>query len=86
MKSRKLTPKQREVFDLLNKTGGGLLRQHIKPTGLVCWRLLDAEARPILNVSESIVWNLVDKDVLQKDGQNYILKATIGNDNVIHAK
>src|SRR5882672_9786833 len=42
MKGPKLTPKEREIFDLLKMTPGGILRQHINPSNIVCYRLLDS--------------------------------------------
>lgn len=76
MKAQKLTPKEKEIFEVLTSIPGGVLFKHIKPTGLVCYRVLDAKRNPIMNVRQGIVDNLVDKDVLEKNGFDFILKAS----------
>lgn len=76
MKAQKLTPAEKELFDSLHQTPGGFLRKHVKPTGTVCYRLLDANVSPIKNYRQGLVDKLVDKDVLQMKGFDYILKAT----------
>lgn len=76
MKATKLTPKQREIFERLKATPGGVLRQHIKQSNTVCFRLLDAKINPIANFSYSMVRKLIDKDVLELKGHDYALKAT----------
>lgn len=76
MKAIKLTPKQREIFELLKATPGGVIRQHIKMSNTVCFRLLDANRNPITNIRFGIVKDLEDKNVLEVDGHDYVLKAT----------
>lgn len=76
MKAIKLTPKQREIFDLLKKTEGGKLRQHVKKSNTVCYRLLDSAMNPISNIRQGIILDLVDKNLLERDGHDYVLKAT----------
>jgi hypothetical protein len=78
MKSVKLTPKQKELFDLLNSTPEGVLYKHVKPTGLVCYRLLDSKRNPVGNFRQGLVEDLIDKDVLEKKSgtYEYALKAT----------
>lgn len=76
MKAIKLTPKQREIFELLKKTEGGKLRQHVKQSNTVCFRLLDKAMNPIANIRQGIILDLVDKNVLEKDGHDFVLKAT----------
>lgn len=76
MKALKLTPKERELFEHLKQTPGGYLRQHIKPTNSICFRLLDGNHNPLYNYRYGLVIQLVDKNVLEVDGHNYVLKAT----------
>lgn len=76
MKALKLTPKQREIFELLKKTEGGVLRQHVKMTNTLCYRLLDKDRNPVYNIRQGIVRDLIDKDVLELQGIDYVLKAT----------
>jgi len=76
MKAIKLTPKERELFEELKSTPGGVLRQHIKPSNTVCFRLLDEKFNPVKNYRYGIVHQLIDKNVLQLQGHDYILKAT----------
>lgn len=76
MKAVKLTPKERELFEELKSTQGGILRQHIKPSNTVCFRLLDGARNPIKNYRYGIVKQLEDKNVLELNGHDYVLKAT----------
>lgn len=76
MKAIKLTPKEREIFELLKQTEGGILRQHVKPSNTICFRLLDAKRNPIVNIRQGIVLNLKDKNVLDVAGHDFVLKAT----------
>lgn len=76
MKGPKLTPKQREIFEILKRTEGGVLRQHVNPSNIVCFRLLDAAKNPVCNYQYRVIRQLIDKDVLQISGIDYILKAT----------
>lgn len=76
MKALKLTPKQKEVFDLLEKTPGGVVFKHVKPSGTLCYRLLDAKRNPILNIRMGIIEDLIQKGVLVADGMEYKLSAT----------
>jgi hypothetical protein len=78
MKAIKLTPKQRELFEKLKSVDGGRLRQHIRPSNAVCYRLLDNEFRPLANYRYGIVQELLQKDVLEINGHDYVLKATSG--------
>lgn len=77
MKAIKLTPKEKELFDSLQQFEGGCLRQHIKSTNTVCFRLLDKEFRPIKNFRYGLVHQLEEKGIIElnKD-HNYVLKAT----------
>lgn len=81
MKAIKLTPKQRELFDELKRFPGGCLRQHIKGTNTVCYRLLDAARNPISNWRYGIVHDLADKDIIEinKTTGDYTLKADADN-------
>jgi hypothetical protein len=79
MKAIKLTPKERELFEELKSHEGGVLRQHIKPSNAVCFRLLDKEFNPVKNYRYGIVHQLIDKNVLELVGHDYTLKATSGN-------
>ena len=79
MKAQKLTPKQKEIFDLLSSLPNAVLYRHVKPTGVICYRLLDEKRNPLLNVRMSFVEQLIEKDVLEKSGHEYILKATTDN-------
>jgi hypothetical protein len=76
MKALKLTPRQKEVFDTLTRIPGGVLYKHVKPTGLICYRLLDDKKNPVMNIRSGLVDELLDKEVLDRDGNNYVLKAT----------
>jgi hypothetical protein len=76
MKAQKLTPKEKEVFDMLTSLPGGVLYKHVRPTGTVCYRVLDGKRNPVINVRQGIVDNLIDNDVLEKNGFEYVLKAT----------
>lgn len=76
MKAIKLTPKQREVFELLKKTEGGVIRQHVKMSKTLCFRLLDKDRHPIANIGYGIVMTLRDKNVLDINGHDFVLKAT----------
>ncbi len=76
MNATKLTPKQRELFEKLKATPGGVLRKHVKPTNIVCYRLLDKDMRPLSNYTMSLVDKLIDKDILYLNGFDYQLKAT----------
>jgi len=55
MKSIKLTPKEKEIFEALAGSPGGHLYKHVKPTGLVCYRLLDKDRNPLHNFRENAV-------------------------------
>jgi len=66
MKSIKLTPKEKELFELLKQTTGGVLRQHVKPTNTVCFRILDEKKNPLLNVRQSTVYGLLNKNILMR--------------------
>ncbi len=76
MKAIKLTPKERELFEILKETPGGILRQHIKGTNTVCFRLLDAKVNPVQNFRYGLVMNLRDKDIIELQGHDFVLKAT----------
>lgn len=76
MESLKLTKKEKEIFDALTSYEGSYLYKHVKPTGLVCYRLLDKERNPIANFQEAKVQNLIDKDVLKIDDCGVVTKAT----------
>lgn len=76
MQAIKLTPKERELFEQLKSLPGGKLRQHVKPSNTICFRLLDKDFNPVSNYRYGIVHNLVDKNILQLDGHDYVLKAT----------
>ena len=77
MKAIKLTEKERELFYLLTRHAGGVLRQHIKPTNTVCFRVLDGARNPLKNVRYGLVYQLKDKNILdvQPNG-DFTLKAT----------
>lgn len=79
MEAIKLTPKERELFESLKSYPGGVLRQHIKPSNTICFRLLDAQRNPVANFRFGLVHQLVDKNVLEIDGHDYVLKATSEN-------
>lgn len=55
MKAIKLTPKQKEIFDALASLKGAVLYKHVKPTGVVCYRVLDANKNPVMNVRCGLV-------------------------------
>lgn len=76
MQALKLTPKQKEVFDMLSTLKGAVLFKHVKPSGTMCYRVLDAEKRPVMNLQMHIVDALISKDVLDRNGNEYVLKAT----------
>lgn len=76
MEAIKLTPKERELFEELKAYPGGFLRQHIKGTNTVCFRLLDAKSNPIQNYRYGLVHNLISKNILELKGHDYVLKAT----------
>lgn len=76
MKALKLTPKQKEIFDMLTEKKGSVLFKHVKPTGVICYRLLDANRNPVMNIRSGLVDELISKDVLEKSGHEYVLKAT----------
>lgn len=76
MEAVKLTPKERELFEALKSTQGGVLRQHIKKSNTVCFRLLDKEMNPLKNYRYGMVHNLIDKNILELSGHDYVLKAT----------
>lgn len=76
MKATKLTPKERELFEALKSTPGGKLRQHIKQSNTVCFRLLDGALNPIQNVRFGLVMQLRDKDIIELSGHDWVLKAT----------
>lgn len=76
MKAIKLTPKERELFESMKSYPGGVLRAHIKSTNTVCYRLLDSKMNPIKNYRYGLIHQLVDKDVLEMNGHDYVLKAT----------
>lgn len=79
MKALKLTPKQREVFQDLQSYPGGVLRQHIKPTGTLCFRLMDIKRNPIKNYRVGLIEELVSKQVIELSKApgftEYVLKA-----------
>lgn len=75
MKAIKFTPKEKELFEDLQSHPGGVLRQHIKPSNTMCFRLLDAAKNPIKNYRYGLVHQLVDKNVLEMKGHDYVLKA-----------
>jgi hypothetical protein len=79
MKATKLTPKERELFEALKSTEGGKLRQHIKPSNTVCFRLLDNKLNPVQNVRFGLVMQLRDKDIIELSGHDWVLKATSDN-------
>lgn len=80
MKAIKLTPKERDCFESLKQHSGGCLRLHIKMTNSTCYRLLDSEKRPVANFRYGIVQNLLDKDIIERNGNHdFILKATSDN-------
>lgn len=76
MKALKLTPKQKEIFDMLTEKKGAVLFKHVKPSGVICYRVLDEKKNPVANVRCGLVDQLIEKDVLERDGHEYILKAT----------
>lgn len=76
MKSIRLTPKQKEIFDLLTAYKTGCLYKHVKPTGLICYRLLDDKRNPVMNIRFGIVDDLIDKQVLETSGHELVLKAS----------
>lgn len=77
MKAVKLTKNEKELFDLLLQNPGGVLRQHVKPTKTVCFRVLDAKRNPLKNIRYGLVYQLKDKNILDTlpDG-DFVLKAT----------
>lgn len=81
MKAQKLTPKQKELFDMLTSLNGGVLFKHVKPTGTICYRVLDNKRNPVFNVRCGLVDELIQKDVLEKvpNTFEYVLKATTEN-------
>lgn len=79
MKAQRLTPAEKELFDSLHQTPGGVLRKHVRPTGTLCYRLLDDKMNPIKNYRQGLVDKLKDKDVLEMRGWDYVLKATTDN-------
>lgn len=79
MKALKLTPKQKELFDALTSLQGGVLFKHVKPTGTICYRVLDKNRNPVMNVRSGLVDELVSKDVLERSGNDYVLKASTDN-------
>src|SRR5687767_13625018 len=78
MKSTKLTPKQKEIFDLLHQFKTGVLRRHVKQSGTVCYRLMDHLVNPVKNVPEYLVDALEEKDLIERGTEpgTFILKAT----------
>lgn len=76
MKALKLTPKQKEIFDYLTSIPGGVLFKHVKPTGTICYRILDGNRNPVMNVRCGLVDDLIEKDVLERNGNDFVLKAT----------
>lgn len=76
MKAIKLTRMERVVFEHLKQTPGGKLRQHIKTTNTVVFRLLDANFNPLANYRYGTVHSLIDKNILELEGHDYVLKAT----------
>lgn len=76
MKAIKLTPKEKDLFEALKANQGGVLRQHIKKTNTVCFRLLDKTFSPVQNYGYGLVHRLIDKNILELSGHDYILKAT----------
>jgi hypothetical protein len=78
MKSIKLTKKEKEIFESLAGTPGGFLFKHIKPSGTVCYRLMDKDRNPIANHSEAKVQELINKGVLEIDNMGIVTKATLG--------
>jgi hypothetical protein len=76
MKAIKLTPTQRQVFELLKKTHGGKIRRHIRPSNTVCFRLLDKNMNPLMNIRYHIVQELIEKEVITIQDHDYILTAT----------
>lgn len=80
MKAIKLTPKERELFERLKATPGGVLRQHIRPSNNICFRLLDANFNPLFNYRYGLVHQLIDKNVLELKGSDLCLKATSGEE------
>lgn len=77
MKARKLTRVQRAAFETISRHPKGILRQHVKGTGLVVWRLLDDKMNPIANFSEHVIYGLQSKDILEKrDDKTFIIHAT----------
>ncbi len=77
MKSLKLTPKEKEVFVAISSAPNSVLYKHVKPTGTICYRLLDNSKNPIANFRENIVQKLIDKDVLAIDNHGVVTKATV---------
>lgn len=61
---------------MLKSTPGGVLRQHIKMSNTVCFRLLDEDVKPVSNIPYGMVIKLRDKDVIELNGSDYVLKAT----------
>lgn len=76
MRAIKLTPKERELYNALKSLPGGVLFQHIKPSNTVCFRLLDEKRNPVANYRYGVVHNLIEKDILERQGHDYVLKAT----------
>lgn len=77
MKSIKLTPKEREVFVAISSTPDSVLYKHVKPTGTICYRLLDNKKNPVANFREATVQKLIDKDVLAIDNLGVVTKASV---------
>lgn len=77
MQATKLTEKEKSIFHLLNETPNGFLRQHVKPSGTVCYRLMDSQRNPLMNIQMGVIDRLVSKDVLERKGFDYVLKATV---------
>lgn len=77
MKSIKLTPKEKEIFEAMTNSPGSYLYKHIKPTGLVCYRHLDKDKNPLANFQEAKVQGLIDKQVLRLDDHGVVTMATV---------
>jgi hypothetical protein len=90
MKSLKLTPKQKEAYELIAKYPGGFLRRHIKMSGTICWRLVDERRNPISNISDRYIDALKELDLFEAGSEpgTYVLKATVSmkakDDDISH--
>lgn len=77
MKSVKLTKGQYEIFQALSRQEGAYLYKHVKPTGTICYRLLDKEQNPLANFREGSVHDLIEKGVLLIDNFGVVTKASV---------